>query len=217
MTKIFVLVFAFFISFSVNATGEVVCPSNITCDYEAGVCGQPSGWSVGVYGEEVLGKNPIGLSKIAGYKNGDYSVILCQYAYSDYSGVIVSTTVNELTGSNWVFSGFGKKTASCSGITDPVECSGSNQLANTVEHEKHLQQMFKETSLAKASSNKGYYKYKSISIRGNHTYYSCLPSAESPSGWGWIQDGNRAAALPLCECNPFCNPTSGNRMCTSCS
>lgn len=213
MMKIFILAAAIFVSFGVHASGSTVCPSNITCDYEAGVCNQPSGWSLFVYGEAVLGQSPIGLSKIAGYKDGASSTIACQYAYGDYSGVTISTTVNELTGSNWVFSGFGKKIASCSDITDPAECSGSNQLANTVGHEKNLQQMFK----VGASSSSGYYKYKSVSIRGNRTSYSCLPSPESPSGWGWIQDGNRAEALPLCECKPFCNPTSGNKMCTSCS
>ena len=220
MKKIIVLFAAFFISFVVNASGEIVCPSTLSCDYEPGVCDKPSGWVLDASGaiEDFGSQNPVGLSKILSFKEGapsdpyPYS-LRCFYAYGDHSVISIYTYVKELTGGNWVFSGFGKNKAECSDVTDPASCSGIKQLANTVEHEKHLQRMFK----VEASSNSGYYKYKSVSIRGNRTSYSCLSSSESPSGWGWIQDGNRAAALPLCECKPFCNPTSGNRMCTSCS
>ncbi len=222
MTKIFVLVTAFFISFVVNASGETVCPSTLSCDYESGVCDKPLGWVLDSGGavEDFLGQNPVGLSKIVGYKTADKEPtydLRCYYSYGQHSVMSIYTYVNALTGSNWVFSGFGKNKAECLDVTDPNSCSGANQLTNTVEHKKHLQQIYKAASLTEASSSNGYYKYKSISIRGNHTSYSCLPNSESPSGWGWLTEGNRAEALPLCSCTPGCSARNPYRMCTSCS
>lgn len=191
MTKIFILVAAFFISFGVNASGETVCPSTLNCDYESGVCDKPLGWVLDAGGavEDFGGQNPVGLSKIMGYKEGSsndpypYS-IRCYYLYGNHSVISIYTYVKELIGANWVFSGFGKNKADCSDVTDQASCSGANQLANTVEHKKHSQQMSKAASLTEASSGNGYYRYMSISIRGNHTSYSCLSNPESPSGDG---------------------------------
>jgi hypothetical protein len=224
MIRIFVLVAAFFISLVANATGETACPSALSCDYESGVCDKPLGWVLDAGGtdEDFLGQNPVGLSKIMGYKEGSpndpypYS-IRCYYLYGNHSVISIYTYVKELIGANWVFSGFGKNKADCSDVTDPASCSGTNQLTNAVEHKKYLQQTYKIASLTEASSGNGYYKYMSVSIRGNHTSYSCLPSPESPSGWEWISEGDRAAALPLCACTPGCSARNPHRMCTSCS
>lgn len=133
MIKIFVLVSAFFISIVVSASGEIVCPSTLSCDYESGVCDKPLGWVLDPGGavEDFLGQNLVGLSKIMGYKEGSsndprpYS-IRCYYLYGDHSVISIYTYVKELIGSNWVFSGFGKREAKCLDITAPLTCVGEN-------------------------------------------------------------------------------------------
>lgn len=138
MMKIFVFATAFFISFAVNASGEAVCQSSITCDYDSGVCDTPSAWTIepDQAGEDFPNQTTIGLSKIEGHKTFDkkstYSPVLliCRYAYGEHSEIAIYTRVNALTGSNWVFSGFGKYKAECSDITDPSECRGIDQVDN---------------------------------------------------------------------------------------
>lgn len=136
MKKIFVLITAFFISFVVNASGEAVCPSSLTCDYEAGVCDMPPGWvlvanngSTDVFSGEMI----IGLSQISADKTGfapneiSYEMA-CSYKYSEHFFIYFIRTVKALTGSNWEFSGFGKREAKCSDITDPTKCVGEKQI-----------------------------------------------------------------------------------------
>jgi len=126
MLKIFVLVGAFFMSFVVNASGEAICPSTITCDYDSGVCDvMPPEWYLinGSAIEDFSNQTTIGLSKIEGYKAIGYNLV-CFYEYGDHSYISVYTYAPELTGNNWVFSGFGKFKAECSDITDPTTCAG---------------------------------------------------------------------------------------------
>lgn len=220
MTKIFILVTAFFISFVVNASGEIVCPSNLTCDYETGVCDTPSGWVLDIGGavEDFSGQNTIGLSKIMGYKTADKQPtydLRCHYSYGEASSVSIYTYVKALAGTNWIFSGFGKNKAECSDVADPTTCAGSNQLNGTIEHKARLQQMYKDASLTEASSCNNACKQMRVKVRGNSSSSYCLPKPESPSGWGWVMEGNPQAALPLCECHPYSSP--GNRYYVYCS
>ena len=128
MLKIFVLVGAFFMSFVVNASGEAICPSTITCDYDSGVCDvMPPEWYLinGSAIEDFSNQTTIGLSKIMGisYKESG-SMIECIYSYGQNSSIHIYTPAKELIGNNWVFSGFGKTKAECSDVTDPTTCYG---------------------------------------------------------------------------------------------
>ena len=107
------------------------------------MCDKPSGWVLdsGSAVEDFAGQNPVSLSKIVGYKTADKEPtydLRCHYSYGEHSIISIYTYVKALTGSNWVFSGFGKNKAECSDVTDSTSCSGANQLTNTVEHKKHL-------------------------------------------------------------------------------
>jgi hypothetical protein len=204
MTKIFVLIAAFFMSFVVNASGETVCPSNLTCDYEAGVCDTPSRWLLDTGGafEVFSGQNTMELSKIVGYKENltdpyPYS-IRCYYSYGEHSIVSIYTYVKSLIGVNWVFSGFGKNKAECSDVTDPTTCSGSNQFNGSIELKAPLQQ---QTGYLTESSCKNACKQMHIRYSQATQYFYCLPKKDAPSGWGWMTEGNPNAALPLCECS----------------
>jgi len=114
--------------------------------------------------------------------------------------------VKALTGSNWVFSGFGKNKAECSDVIDPTTCAGANQLNGTIAHKNHLQQIYAAASLTEASSCGNACKQMRVKVRGNSSTSYCLPKAESPSGWGWVTEGNPQAALPLCVCHPVSQP-----------
>ncbi len=211
MIKILVLVTVFFVSFAANASGETFCPSSLTCDYETGVCDTPSGWvlETGAAVEDFSGQNTIGLSKIEGYKTADKQPtydLRCYYSYGESSVISIYTYVRALAGTNWIFSGFGKNKAECSDVTDPTTCAGSNQLNGTIEHKAHLQQMYEAASLTEVSSCNNACKLMRVKVRGNLSYSSCLPKPESPSGWGWVREGNQQAALPLCECHPVSRP-----------
>lgn len=136
MTRIFVLIAAFFISFVVNASGEAVCPSTITCNYDSGICDMPPGWvlvanngSTDVFsGEMIIGLSSIDAYKIRFEQNGISYEMACSYKYSEHFFIYFIRTVKALTGSNWVFSGFGKREAKCSDITDPNKCVGESQI-----------------------------------------------------------------------------------------
>jgi hypothetical protein len=210
MTKIFVLVAAFFISLVVNASGEIagtVCPSNLSCDYESGVCDKPLGWVLDSGGavEDFLGQNPVGLSKIMGYKEGSsndpypYS-IRCYYSYGDHSVISIYTYVKTLIGDNWVFSGFGKNKAECSDIADPTTCAGSSRYNGAIAPKVHLQQISGAGSLTDSSCKNACKRMHIRYLQGTQYFY-CLPKSEAPSGWGWMTEGNPNAALPLCECS----------------
>lgn len=110
----------------------VVCQPSITCDYDSGVCDTPSGWAIELsnVSEDFPNQTVIGLSKIEGYKTLDkdmYYTLVCRYNYGKYSNISVLTFVKALTGSSWIFSGFGKYKAECSAITNPSECRGTDQ------------------------------------------------------------------------------------------
>jgi len=204
MTKILVLVAAFFISFAVNASGETVCPSSLTCDYETGVCDRPSGWvlDTGAAVEDFSGQTTMELSKVVGYKESlsdpyPYS-IRCGYSYGEHSVVSIYTYVKSLTGVNWVFSGFGKNKAECLDVTDPTTCAGNEQANSVSEHKTQLRQ---EVGALAESSCKNACKRMHIRYSQSTQYFYCLPKSESPSGWGWMTEGNPNAALPLCECS----------------
>jgi len=124
MKKAFILLLTF-LSFSSNAAVEITCQPTLTCDYDSGVCDTPSGWSMSPYQafEDFSNQTTIGLSKIEGYKAIGYNLV-CFYEYGDHSYISVYTYAPELTGNNWVFSGFGKFKAECSDITDPTTCAG---------------------------------------------------------------------------------------------
>lgn len=195
---------AFFISFSVNASDEVVCQPSLTCSYETGACDTPSGWVLDTGGavEDFSGQNTMELSKIVGYKESltdpyPYS-IRCGYSYGQHSVVSIYTYVKSLTGSNWVFSGFGKNKAECSDATDPITCAGSNQFNGAIEHKAPLRQ---ETVSLAESSCKNACKRMHNRYSQATQYFYCLPKSEAPSGWGWATEGNPHAALPLCECS----------------
>lgn len=223
MIKILFLVITFFISFVVNASGETVCPSSLTCDYETGLCDMPSGWALdtGRAVEDFSNQKTIGLSKIVGYKTADKQQtydLRCHYTYGEHSIISVYTYVKALTGSNWVFSGFGKNIAECSDVTDPTTCAGANQLNGTPDHKVHLQQIYKAASLTEASSSIGYYKYKDYRTNSSWSSYSCLPQSQSPSGWDWVvSEQHDPSALPLCECTPGCRGQGRTKVCTFCS
>lgn len=214
MIKIFVLVSAFFISFVVSASGETVCPSTLSCDYESGVCDKPLGWVLDTGGavEDFLGKNPVGLSKIMGYKEGSsndpypYS-IRCYYLYGDHSVISIYTYVKELIGANWVFSGFGKNKADCSDVSDPTTCAGSSRFNGIIDPKVHSQQIRYESESLTGSSCKNACKRMNIRYSQDTQHFYCLPKKESPSGWGWMTEGNPNAALPLCECSHSKNAT----------
>ena len=211
MIKILVLVTALFISFAVNASGETVCQSSLTCDYDSGICDTPSGWVLDIGGavEDFSSQNTIGLSKIMGYKTADKQPtydLRCYYSYGEHSVISVYTYVKGLTGANWKFSGFGKNKAECSDVTDPTTCAATSQLNGTIDHKVHLQQLYKDTSLTEASPCNNTCKFMTNKIRGNSSHYYCLPTSESPSGWGWMPEGNPQEALPLCQCKPSSNP-----------
>ena len=137
MRLIFAVSSFFFLSVVANASTDLkaICPSNITCDYDSGICNMPSGWdlvanngSTDVFSGEIV----IGLSQISAYKTGfapnkiSYQMA-CSYKYSEHFFIYFTRTVQTLTGNNWIFSGFGKSEAKCSDITDPTKCLGENQ------------------------------------------------------------------------------------------
>jgi hypothetical protein len=202
MTKIFVLVTAFFISFVVNAS--VICPSNLTCDYDSGICDTPSGWSpdTGGASEIFSGSKTFDLSRIWAFKQGsppnDVYQFECVYNYGESSSVSIYTYVKALTGDSWTFSGFGKSRGECSDITDPTTCAGSNQFNGAIEHKTSFR---KEVVSLAESSCKNACKQMHIRYSQATQYFYCLPSKDSPSGWGWSTEGNPNAALPLCECS----------------
>jgi hypothetical protein len=209
MTKIFVLITVFFISFGVNASGETVCPSNLSCDYESGVCDTPSGWVLDTGGafESFSGQNTMGLSKIIGYKESltdpfPYS-IRCYYSYGEHSIVSIYTYVKSLIGANWVFSGFGKNKADCSDVTDPTTCAGSSRFNGEIDPKVHLQQIYRSYSAESLTGSSCNNACKRMHIRYSQgtQYFYCLPKPDAPSGWGWTTEGNPNAALPLCECS----------------
>jgi len=141
MEKIIKLSFFFGFLLTVgNANASLSCPSNITCNYDSGVCNMPSGWtlvanngSTDVFSGEII----IGLSQISADKTGfapneiSYEMA-CSYKYSEHFFIYFIRTVKELTGNNWVFSGFGKSRGECSDITDPTTCVGENQLKSKI-------------------------------------------------------------------------------------
>lgn len=203
------MVAAFFISFGVSASGEVICPSSLTCDYEAGVCDTPSGWGLNTSGafEGFSGQKTIELSRIVGYKDGLNAtsyIIQCSYPYGDhsamYSEISIYTSVKELTGANWVFSGFGKNKADCSDVSDPTTCAGGGRFDGAIDNKVRLQRTY-EAELLAGSSCKNACKRMSIRYSQDTQRFYCLPKKESPSGWGWMTEGNPNAALPLCECS----------------
>lgn len=207
MTKIFVLVTAFFMSFVINAS--VICPSNLTCDYDSGICDTPSGWSpdTGGASEIFSGSKTLDLSIIWAFKQGsppnDVYQFECVYNYGESSSVSIYTYVKVLTGDNWIFSGFGKSRGECSNITDPTTCAGGNQFNDA----KVTFQKVHETKPLTESSCKNAYKRMHIRYSQDTQYFYCLPKPESPSGWGWMTEGNPNAALPLCECSHTKNAT----------
>ena len=140
-----------------------------------------------------------------GYKEGasndpyPYS-IRCYYLYGDHSVISIYTYVKELTGANWVFSGFGKNKADCSDVTDPTTCAGGSRPNGMIDYKVRLQQTHELGSLAE-SSCKNACKRMHIRYSQATQYFYCLPKKDSPSGWGWMTEGNPNAALPLCECS----------------
>ena len=141
-----------------------------------------------------------------GYKEGSSSdpypySIRCYYSYGDHSVISIYRYVKELTGSNWVFSGFGKNKAECLDATNPTTCAGSGQSGVSINLKPPLQQTYVTLPLTVASSCNNSCKRKNIRVHGNSTHFYCLPKSDSPSGWGWVKDGNSQAALPLCECH----------------
>lgn len=127
MAKTYILVVVFFISFAVNSSGEVLCQFNLICDNDSGACNTPSGWVLDTSGatENFVGKDTVYLSNIIADKGEFRSYRLsCHYSYGKHSGFWISTIAKELTGDNWVFSGFNKKRAVCSDVTNPTACAG---------------------------------------------------------------------------------------------
>ncbi|HCR5157453.1 TPA: hypothetical protein OO042_003146, partial [Legionella pneumophila] len=199
---------------------EAVCPSSLSCDYYSGICETPSGWVLDTGGavEDFSNQNIIELSKIASYKTVDKEStydLRCQYSYGDHSVISIYTYVKSLTGSNWVFPGLEKNKAECSKVTDPTTCSGASQLNDTIAHKMDLQKIYIAASLTEGSSCGSACKQRRIRARGNSSTSYCLPKQDSPSGWGWVSDGNPQAALPLCECHPYSDPK--NRYYVYCS
>lgn len=211
MIKIVVFIVTFIISCATNASSEAVCPSSLTCDYDSGICDTPLGWVLDSGGavEDFSNENTIGLSKIVGYKTADKEPtydLRCHYSYGEHSVISIYTYVKALTGSNWVFSGFGKNKAECLDVTDPTSCSGANQFKGTIDHKAHLQKIYVAASLTEASSFGNACKQMMVKVSGNSSTFYCLPNTESPSGWGWVTDGNPQAALPLCVCHSVSQP-----------
>jgi hypothetical protein len=136
MRFIFVVSSFFFLSVIANAStdSKSICPSNITCDYDSGVCNMPPGWtlvanngSTDIFsGEMIIGLYQISADKTGFAPNEISYEMACSYKYSEHFFIYFIKTVKALTGSNWVFSGFGKSQAKCSDITDPTKCVGEN-------------------------------------------------------------------------------------------
>lgn len=118
------------------AQAPITCPATLTCNYAAGTCDLPAGqqW----YLEKEGAYHPFvsaNLSQIYGYisyarphANQQKETRLdCEYEYgkiygrSDYIGIY--TIVKKLTGVNWVYSGFGNSTATCSSSANPATCA----------------------------------------------------------------------------------------------
>ncbi|KTD07189.1 hypothetical protein SAMN02746073_2800 [Legionella jamestowniensis DSM 19215] len=209
MIKIIILIFAFFYNFTLHASDNVTCPSNLTCDNDTHTCDMPSGWVLDTRSafEDFSYQNTI-LAKVISYKTADKQPTIdlrCYYSYGEYSVISIYTYVKALTGVNWEFSSSGKK-AECSDLTDSSTCAGINQLNNTIAHKTHLQEMYDAIALTESSSCNNACKKMTIKVRGNSAHFYCLHKQDAPSGWGWVEDGNSQQALPLCECHPVSRP-----------
>ena len=112
----------------------ISCPTSITCYYDSGVCDFISPEMNITYsgpyfsGQRVFDLLGMGVINEVFTINSRYPYLLgCLYLANDRdngSGISLYSYASELTGSNWVFSGFGKKEATCSDVTNPTECSG---------------------------------------------------------------------------------------------
>lgn len=127
------LVTALFSSTAIAATA-MVCPTNITCNYEEGTCDQPDGWNINFFASSPFtGTQNMALSDIFGVKASAANIdpydkikktkIECYYIPS---GIKVVAYVKKLVGKNWSFDGFGKFRGTCTNISDPSQCAGKS-------------------------------------------------------------------------------------------
>lgn len=117
----------------------VTCPTSITCNYDAGTCQYPSGWEFSYGGAWQSFKGSLSI-KLGGFDNispisggsiGNSYMLTCKYYYAapkSASSFSLSTFVDELVGSGWTKTGFGKNQTEC--ITDALNpdvtaCAGS--------------------------------------------------------------------------------------------
>lgn len=127
MKTIFFMVSLFVLN-SISHAENITCPESITCEYEKGVCNAPNVWNVSgqMAFESFSDSFSIVLSGIGAFysnENDHYSII-CSYKYGNKpSSIVLVRSGTILTGTNWIFSGFGKKYAQCTDITEPVNCS----------------------------------------------------------------------------------------------
>jgi hypothetical protein len=134
MEKLRVIVFLFLFVFSPDKvfaeSAFTSCPATITCNYDQGICDNPSNTLLIplLAQEPFLNSQSIRLSLITAGKidnnpNNSAYRIHCVYKYGEHSSFSIGYNVKKLTGLNWVFSGFDKTIVTCKNLNDPINCS----------------------------------------------------------------------------------------------
>lgn len=107
---------------------QTVCPETITCDWDTGICNQPSGLHVGaLHAKEPFVNETFVISKIKARRywlNSPSWVLDCIYSYGKSSYIVLIAGDVKLEGIGWSVYGFGKSKARCTDLNNLSECAG---------------------------------------------------------------------------------------------